>query len=53
MNTPALNCNTGKMYVPEIFNHLLGADGSTNMSNQVIEVDLQQVYTEVVIVLRE
>ena len=29
INNPALNHNTGKMYIPEIFNHLLGADGST------------------------
>ena len=24
MNNPALNCNIGKMYIPNIFNHLLG-----------------------------
>ena len=32
---PALNCNTGKMYIPEIFNNLLGADENTNESNQM------------------
>ena len=26
INSPDLNCNTGKMYIPEIFNHLLGAE---------------------------
>ena len=30
ISNPALNCSMGKMYIPEIFNNLLGADGSTS-----------------------
>ena len=37
INNPALNCNAAKMYIPEIFNHLLGADRSTSESNQVVD----------------
>ena len=33
VNNTGLNCNMGKMYSPEIFNKLLGADGSSNESN--------------------
>ena len=39
INSPALNCNTEKMKFPEIFNNLLGADGSTNHSNQMRDSD--------------
>ena len=38
----ALNNNTGKMDIPEIFSYLLGADRSTNESNQVVDSDLIQ-----------
>ena len=37
IKNPALNCNTGKMYILEIFNHLLGADRSSNEFNQLAE----------------
>ena len=40
INKPALNHNPEKLYVPEIFNHLLGADGSSN----VIDSDLPQYH---------
>ena len=33
INNPALNHNMGKMCMPEIFNNLLGADGSTSDAN--------------------
>ena len=33
INNPAFYCNTGKMYIPEIFNHLLGADRYSNESD--------------------
>ena len=33
INNPALNHDMGKMYIPEIFNNLFGADVSTNESN--------------------
>ena len=45
INNPALNCNTGKMCIQEIFNHLLGANGSTNDSNKVVDSDLSQGHT--------
>ena len=40
ISNPAFNCNTRKMYIPEIFNHLLGADRSSNESSQVADSDL-------------
>ena len=45
INNCALNDNTGKMYIPEIFNNLLGADGSTNESNQMGDSDCTQGHT--------
>ena len=33
INNLSLNCNMGKMYIPEIVNNLPGEDGSTNESN--------------------
>ena len=39
INHPILNHNMGKMYIPEIFNNLLGADGSTKESNQIKDSD--------------
>ena len=37
---PALNFNTRKMHIPEIFNHLLGADRSSNESDQTADSEL-------------
>ena len=37
INNPVSTYNTGKMYILESFNKLLGADGSTNESNQVVD----------------
>ena len=37
INNPALNCTTGKNYIPEIFNCLLGADKSSNESDQTLD----------------
>ena len=42
INNPGLSHNTGTMYIPEIFNHLLGVDGSTSEFNQVVDSDLPQ-----------
>ena len=39
INNPALNHNMGKMYIAEIFNNLLEADGSTNKSNPLGDSD--------------
>ena len=36
------NCNTGKMYIPEIFNHLLGVDRSSNESDEMVDSNLPQ-----------
>ena len=33
INNPAIKQDTGKMHIPELFNHLLEADGSINKSN--------------------
>ena len=49
INNPTLNCNTGRMYIPEIFNHLLGADRSTDESQQVADSDLSQGHTHLTI----
>ena len=38
INHPTLNCNTEKMYIPEIFNQLLGADRSTTESNHMVDL---------------
>ena len=40
INNSALICNTGKMYIPEICNNLLGADISSSESNQVVDSNL-------------
>ena len=40
INKPDLNCNTGKMYIPEIFKCLLGADRYSNNSDQMVDSDL-------------
>ena len=45
INSTALNCYTEKMYVPEVFNHLLEAGISSNESNQMIDSDLSQGHT--------
>ena len=42
INNPALKCNTGKMYIQEIFNNLFGADGSTHESHQMADSDHPQ-----------
>ena len=44
INDPALNCTTEKMSIPEI-NNLLGADGSTNKSKQMLGSDYPQSHT--------
>ena len=49
INNPALHHNTGKMYIPEIFSHLLGADRYSRESNQVVDSDLPQGYTHLTI----
>ena len=49
INNSALSHNTGKMYIPEIFNHLLGVDESTNESNQDVDSDLPQGHTHLTI----
>ena len=41
-NNPALNCNTGKMCIPEIFNNLLGAEKPSDGSVQMADPDLPQ-----------
>ena len=33
IKNPALNCNIEKMYIPDIFNNLLGADRFSNESH--------------------
>ena len=45
ISSPALNCNTGKMYILEIFNNLLAADRSTNESNQMVSSNHVQGHT--------
>ena len=37
INTPALNCITTIMYIPEIFYHFLGTDRSSDKSNPVAD----------------
>ena len=49
VNNPAISHNTGKMYIPEIFNHLLGADRSSSESNQVVDSDFWQGCTHLII----
>ena len=39
----------GKMYILEIFNNLLGADGSTNESNLMEDSDHQQSHIHLTI----
>ena len=39
INNPALNHNTGKLYISEILSNLLGADGSTNEYNPMGDSD--------------
>ena len=45
INNLALNHNTGKLYIPEIFNHLFEADTSSNESDQMVDSDLPQGQT--------
>ena len=49
ISNATLNYNTGKMYMPEIFNHLLGKDRSFSESNQVVNSDLPQGHTHPII----
>ena len=49
INNPAPNYNTRKMYIPEIFNKLLRADGSTNESNLMGDSDCLQGHTHLTI----
>ena len=49
INNSALNHNMGNMYIPEIFNNLLGADGSTKKSNQMGDSDYPQGYIHLTI----
>ena len=42
INNPVHNCNKGKMYIPEIFNSLLGADRLSDRLVQVVGPDLPQ-----------
>ena len=37
INNPSLNWNTGKIYIPEFFNSLLGADRSSDGSVQIAD----------------
>ena len=41
----ALNCNTGKVYTLQIYNHLVSTDRSSNKSNQVVDTDFQKGHT--------
>ena len=45
INSSALHCNTGKMYIPKIFSYLFGGYRSSNESNQVVDSDLPQGHT--------
>ena len=49
INNPAPNCNIWKMYIPEIFNNILGADGSTNESTPLRETDHPQSHIHLTI----
>ena len=49
INNPAQNCNTGKMYIPEIFIHLLETSRSSYESNQVVDSDLPLGHTHLII----
>ena len=49
MHNPTHNHITGKMYIPEIFNHLHRADRSSNVSNQMVDSDLPQGHTHLTI----
>ena len=49
INNPALNYKTGTMNIPEIFNKLLGADGSSNESNQMVDSDHPQGLTHLTV----
>ena len=45
ITNPTFNCNTKNMYILEVFNNLLGADGSTKESNQMGNSDHLQGHT--------
>ena len=49
INDPAPNYNMGKMYIPEIFNNLLGADESTNESKPRGDSDYLQSHIHLTI----
>ena len=49
INNPTLNCNTREMYIPEILNNLLWADGSTNAFNQIVDLHLVQGHTHSIV----
>ena len=48
-NKPALNNNTGKIYIPETFNHFPQVDSSSNESDETVEGDLTQGHTHLTI----
>ena len=49
LNDPDLKQNTGKTYIPEIFNNLHDADRSSNDFKQVVDLDLPQGHTHLTI----
>ena len=49
INNLALNPNTAKICIPEIFNSLLGADRPSDRSVQMVEPDLPQSQTHLAI----
>ena len=49
INNHALKYNTEKMYILEIFNHLLQADRSSNDSDQMVHSDLPHSHIHFII----
>ena len=45
INNPALNSSAGKMNISQIIKHLLGEDRSSNKSNEVVDLNLQEGHT--------
>ena len=49
INNLSLNHNTVKMYIPEIFNNLLGANSLSNGSVEIVDPDLPEGHTDLTI----
>ena len=49
INNPMLNCNTGKMYISEIFNSLPVTDRPSDRSVQMADTNLQHYHTNLTI----